>query len=432
MTNSENIFSEDAELAVFSIVLNHPDLAYGLTDIKEEMFSSDRNKTLFLALVDLAKQDLIPEKTLLVEYLHSHNKLESIGGEKYLSHLYELEFNVKNLVEYKRVLERAYKAKNLLSLSAEIPKLVSGQKANVDSIISNIKNRLERLSTSTGRGGTFKLSELLPEAMSNIKFKTENPGLAGISTGFEIIDNITGGFKGGELWMIGGRPGQGKTSLAINSILNSSKIDGIPLMFSLEMTDQVLIERLGALESNVPSNRINLGIMNDEEMQTLLEAWERLEPLPIYLDSDFLVSVEYIESIIRKFVNQVGVNTVWIDYIQLLAERTSESTHELGRISRSMKLLAKELNITIILLAQLNRNLETRDDKRPLLLDLRQSGNLEEDPDIVAFIYRDKLYNPDTKYGDRMEFIIRKHRNGPIGTINLRFIEQTTQITKDR
>jgi len=432
VSEKDNIFSEDAELAVFSIICNNPDMSYSLSDLREEMFSSDRSAIFFSCLMDLLKQDLIPEKTLLVEYLTSNNKLEIIGGKEYLEYIYEHSFNPKNFNEYKRVLERAYKAKNLLALSAEIPKLVTGKKVNVDSIISNIKNRLERLSTTAGRGGTFKLSELLPDAMKNIKYKTENPGLAGISTGFDIIDNITGGFKGGELWMIGGRPGMGKTSFAVNSILNSSKEGGIPLIFSLEMTDQVLIERLGSLESDVESSRINLGIMNEEEMDELKKAFERLEPLPIYLDSDFLVSVEYIESIIRKFVAQVGVNTVWIDYVQLLAERTMESTHELGRISRTMKLLSKELNITSVLLAQLNRNLETRDDKRPLLLDLRQSGNLEEDPDIVAFLYRDKMYNPDTKFDDRMEFIIRKHRNGPIGTINLRFIEQTTRVTKDR
>lgn len=429
MTN-ENFFSEDAGTAIFSIILNNPDYVYNLSDIKSEMFSSDRKKILFTALEELLGQDFIPEKTLLLEYLNSNNKLEAIGGQEYLAHLYEQEFNRKNFDEYKRFLVSAYKAKNLLSLSAEIPKLVSGKKVNVDSIISNLKNRLERLSTSTGRGGTFKLAELLPEAMQNIKYKTENPGLAGISTGFDIIDNITGGFKGGELWMIGGRPGMGKTSFACNSILKSAKKDGRPLIFSLEMTDQVLIERLGALESGIESNRINLGLMNEEEMVNLEEAWKRLEPIPIYMDSDFLVTVEYIESIIRKFKAQADINTVWIDYIQLLAERTAESTHELGRISRAMKLLAKELNVTIVLLAQLNRNLENRDDKRPLLMDLRQSGNLEEDPDIVAFLYRDKMYNPDTRFTDRMEFIIRKHRNGPIGTINLRFEEATTKIEK--
>ena len=427
---TDNIFSEDAELAILSIILKNPDYVYGLSEIKSEMFSSDRGKILFSSLGGLLEQDLIPEKTLLLEHLRSNNKLDTIGGEDYLSHLYELSFNNKNFDEYKKILVRAYKAKNLLSLSAEIPKLISGKTVNVDSIISNIKNRLERLSTSTGRGGTFRLSELLPDAMKNIKHKTENPGLAGVSTGFDIIDNITGGFKGGELWMIGGRPGMGKTSFACNSILKSAKDDGIPLIFSLEMTDQVLIERLGALESTIESNRINLGLMNDEEMEKLKEAWLRLEPLPIYLDSDFLVTVEYIEAIIRKFKAQADVNTVWIDYIQLLAERTAESTHELGRISRAMKLLSKELNITIVLLAQLNRNLENRDDKRPLLMDLRQSGNLEEDPDIVAFLYRDKMYNPETKFPNRMEFIIRKHRNGPIGTINLKFEEATTNIEK--
>ena len=195
MSERDNIFSEDAELAIFSIILNNPDLSYSITDIKPEMFSSDRGSILFECLTELAKQDLIPERTLLLEYLSSSNKLESIGGEDYLEYIYEHSFNPKNFDEYKRVLERAYKAKNLLSLSAEIPKLVTGKKVNVDSIISNIKNRLERLSTTAGRGGTFKLSELLPDAMQNIKYKTENPGLAGVSTGFDIIDNIEIGAK---------------------------------------------------------------------------------------------------------------------------------------------------------------------------------------------------------------------------------------------
>jgi replicative DNA helicase len=428
MTNK--LFREDSEYGLFNIIFRNPDYVYEVLDLSPEMFSSEPNKIIYSSLVDLTRQNLTIEKELLLEILSSKNKLDRVGGKEYIDFLYGLEYDKNNFTEYKNLVVNSFKARHLLSISANLPEQINNG-GNVDMVLSDLRTQLDGLVTLNGVTGTKKISDVLGDAWTKYKSKIENPGLAGVTTGYQNLDNVTGGYKPGDLWVVGGRPSMGKSSWVCNSILESSLSGAKSLLFSLEMNYQALVERLASVISGVDLNKISLGLVESEqENNKVREAWNQLHDLELYLDANFsTINPNYISSVIRKYVSQYGIDFVWVDYIHLLAERSADATHELGRISREMKLLAEELSIAIGLVVQLNRRLEQRDDKRPILSDIRQSGNLEEDADLVAFVYRDEKYYSDSKDKGKMEFIIRKHRNGPIGTLRYDFVEHTTKVS---
>jgi replicative DNA helicase len=198
------------------------------------------------------------------------------------------------------------------------------------------------------------------------------------------------------------------------------------------MNKQILIERLLAIKSGVPITNIKLGFLDKSDLQKISEAADFLSKLPIYIDSNYYADMDYILSASKKFKRQKDIDIVILDYVQLMAERTDNMVYEIGRICRGFKLLSNDLAIGSILLSQLNRQVEMRDDKRPILSDLRQSGDLEQDADLVAMLYRDEYYNKETKLKGVMEFIIRKHRTGPLGDAFLKFVDDTNLIYEDK
>jgi replicative DNA helicase len=242
---------------------------------------------------------------------------------------------------------------------------------------------------------------------------------------------MTYGMCGGKLWIISGRPSMGKSSVAENFALNQVT-RGIPsLFFSLEMNKRDISERLVAIESGIDLTKIKLGLLNQKEMDELSSSVSKIHLHPLTIDDNFGANLNYILGVSRKYVKLYGIKTIYIDYIQLMTERNSEATNELGNISRSLKLLSKELDVCIVILSQLNRGLESREDKRPQLSDLRQSGNLEEDADVVVGIYRDELYDKNSKYKGIMEFIISKNRDGSSGIIPVKFNPSICRMTED-
>lgn len=427
----DELFSPIPELAVLTLLLKNPTLIFDTEELKVDAFSSTPNQIIFSTFLDLSKQGSVPEYNLVYSTLSSTGKLLAAGGEQYLNYLYSQEYNETNFSEFKRLVVRAYKAKHLLSLAAGIPDKINAT-GNVDETIRNVRERLDSISDMSSGESTVLVGDYLDIAWKVLAAKVENPGLVGVPYGFRDIDNITGGQVGGDLIILGARPGMGKTSFVLSSIIKGSQQGYRPLLFSLEMNKQRIVERLVSILSGIDVTKIGLGMLSKDELLIVKDAFKALNALPIYIDTNFIVSADYVASTIRRFKNQKGVTNVWVDYLQLLAERDNNATNELGKITRMSKILAENLDISIGLVVQLSRAVEQRDDKRPVLSDIRQSGNIEEDSDIVTFLYRDDYYYQDTKNKNITEFIIRKNRNGPVGTIRLKFKPEQAELLDER
>lgn len=426
---SDQLFNADTETAILSIILKSPEKIFELNSIKEFMFSSGANQLLFATINSLANQGLSPEITLIHDSLKAKNKDLQVGGKEYLSYLVSQEYDPNNLREFERLLVDSHKAKTLISIAGTIPSQVASSK-EIDAVIGAIRSSLDNLTESSGGDSTSSISDVLKSSWNEIVDRTKNPGIRGVTTGIHGIDLATSGVTGGELWTIAGRPGMGKTAWECNVGLSQGKKAAPVLIFSLEMRQNPLIERMLAIETGVNSTNIRLGLLAQEEMDKISDCMKKLKDLPIFVDANYNANLPYVLSTIRRYKKTHDVKVVYVDYIQLLSERSADATNEIGRMTRALKLLANELDIGVVILSQLSRNCEYREDKRPILSDLRQSGNIEEDSDVVIGLYRDEVYNKDTKHKGTLEQIILKQRSGPIGTVLTVFSGDTNRITE--
>jgi len=417
-------FDQTSEEALLSILINNPELGYNLQDIKEGMFSSESNGFLFSIIQEIIHSGNVPEISLILTQLKSRGK---VGDKDYLNYISKQTANKDNLLEYEKNIVESWKAKNLVMISTSVQRdVLSGQDVNI--AISSLRSKLDDLTKISGGSTTELLYGILTQAVESIKNRILNPGIKGVTSGLNSIDKPTYGMCGGKVWIIAGRPSMGKSASIANFALSQGEL-GIPnLIFSLEMSKQDISERLVAIRSGVDLTNIKLGLLTPEHMKRIEQAYEEVKSYPIYIDDNFATSINYILATTRKYVRTYGVKVIYIDYLQLLAERSADATNELGRISRALKLLARELDICVIALSQLNRNLEMRDDKRPIMSDLRASGNLEEDTDIAIGLYRDDVYNKDSKSKGMMEFIIMKNRDGAIGMLPIGFTPATCRL----
>ena len=423
---ADNLFSTEHEIKVLSILLKNPELYYG-TGIRFFMMSSEATKTIYQEIEVLNEKQLVPDLQMVISSLESSGNLAKVGGKEYLNFLVSQEFNKENLKEYCSYLVLSYKGRVLMEATSKV-KAGDLTLDNVDNAIYTFRHTLEDLMEESGGGNTVHIGEGVKKAFDDIVARTANPGIRGRSWGIKDIDITTGGKSPGDWWIIGGRPGSGKTAVMCNSIISDGKA-GVPvLFFEKEMNYQSLIERLVAIESGISIQNIRMGLLNKAQIEQIGLSMRRIREFPIYLDTTFSSDIHYMESTIYKYRATKGIEVVYIDYLQLLAERGDNQTAELGQISRMAKLLANDQNVCVIGASQLNRGVEMRDNKRPVMSDLRQSGNLEEDADYVIGLYRDEYYNKDTKYPNTMEFSILKARNGPVGTITLKFEPESNRV----
>lgn len=421
-----DLFNQDNELAVLSILVKNPDLVFSVNSLKPFMFSASPNQVIFTAIQDLASQNLKPELHLLINYLISKNKVKEAGGEEYLKYLSDQTFNSENLKAFVDGISNNYKARSIISATSDVAKKVND--GNINEYLSGLRHTIDSLEESSGGEQTADMLSATKETWEEIIARVEHPGIRGISTGLRDLDLIIGGFVETIYTIIASRPGMGKTASMVNLAMNVAKQEEPSLIFSLEMDKQSLVERMLAIKTSIPITDIRLGTLNQSQLNKISTAVTEIKDYPIYIDSNFYGNIDYVANTIRRFKKLKGIKTVFIDYVQLLAERGDNQTAELGKISRDVKLITNDLRISTVLYSQLSRSVEQRDDKRPILSDLRQSGNLEEDADIVIFPYRDEMYNKDTKQKGIMEWIIRKHRQGAIGSLFFKFDEETNKI----
>jgi replicative DNA helicase len=423
----ESIFNNSSETAILSLAITKPALVYSLENVRDYMFSSNPNRVIWNAIKNIVEKSLIPDKEMVLNELKITNRLFDAGTESYVNYIASQVFSEENLQEYQNQLITSYKASGVLSLTSGLADRLL-HSANVDEEISSIRQKLDKLQDITNTGISDSLQDIGEEAKQKIIDRTNNPGKVGFTFGLKDVDTFTGGIVPGEVWVIGGRPSMGKTAAALNSVLGSARDQNPCLFFSLETSKQRIVERLIALDEDIPLQDIHLGTLDKKQLKRLTDSIDRLKKLPIYIDTNFTPSLEYLLSNIRRMVKQKGVRIVYIDYIQLLTGRGDDDRKEIGRMCRALKLIANQLDICVVILAQLNRSCESRDDKRPLLSDLKESGDIEQDADMVTFLYRDVYYNKDTKNHDQLEWIIRKYRDGAIGTLMFTMDMSTNRI----
>lgn len=424
---AKDLFNSDSEIAVLSIIGQNPEFIFTIDSLKPFMFSNTIHQNILTNMLELSSKNSLPNLSLLYSSLEANGKLSSCGGKEYIEHLYSQMYPKENFSEHLRIVKNNYKIRSYVSLNSGIS-VDSLTVDNIDSVILASLNSLENLESSVGGEGTYQLGSLLGEAYKEIVTRIEKPGIRGVSSGSKKIDTITGGFCAGDLWYVGGRPGAGKTALALNSIIDNAKSNIPTLLFSKEMAKQPLIERILAIKTGLPIFDIRMGLLKQPGLDVLYEATKELKNQPMHIDLSFSSNIDQMEAVIRKYKSLHDIKVVYIDYVQLMAERDANQTQELGRISRKLKLMANTLDLSIVVLSQLNREVEHRDSKRPVLADLRQCGNLEEDADFVIALYRDEYYNKDSKDKGKLEYIILKQRNGPTGTTILRFTAENNQV----
>jgi replicative DNA helicase len=423
---SDKLFSYENELAVLSTVIKNPDFYFGC-GVRFFMFSSSANQVIFQELESLNERQLIADAHLLISSLEGSGLLAKVGGREYIEQILAMSFPPENFKEYCNLLVLSYKARMFVSAASKV-KAGELTADNVESSIRDFKTTMESLTELSGSSGAYHIADNIRSAFEEIIARTKNPGVRGHSWGISDIDVSTGGKSPGDWLILGGRPSQGKTGLICNSILTDGK-NGVPvLFFEKEMNYNSLVERLVAIDSGVELQKIRLGLLTKDEVGLIGESITKIRKFPIYIDTSFTSDIHYVDSTVQKFRANHGVEVVYLDYLQLMAERGDNQTQELGRISRMCKLIANDQSVCMVGVSQLNRSVEARENKRPIMSDLRQSGNLEEDADFVVGLYRDDYYNKESKYKNLMEFIILKARNGPIGTITLKFEPETNRI----
>jgi replicative DNA helicase len=417
----------DDEVVLLATFLQQPNLVLGYENLKQ-VFSTVVHSKLFSFIYDLALEKPKIDFFTIVSELKSKGITDSVGGEEYLEYLAKVPIQDVNIKDLADNLIQAYKKRSFLSYIEKFHN-VDFPADKSSEIINSVIDTLSKLNTLSNLDSVQSM-----ESASETAFKSLYESLTKkktITSGFYHLDLVTGGLNKGDLWYIAGRPRMGKTAWCVNAI-NAQATANIPtLLFSLEMNTTNLVYRLLSLRTNIPILNLKLGLVSDEELEILSAEKEKIKALPIFIDTNFNVTADYLASVIRKYKENHGIEVVHIDYLQLIDIGNYENPVQgYTKLSRNLKVLANRFEVSILCYSQLNRNVEMRNDKRPLLHDLRESGSLEQDADLVIMLYRDDIYNPNSENKNVLENLIRKHREGPEGVLFSDFNPETNKITE--
>jgi replicative DNA helicase len=425
-----------AEKMILScLLINSEAVDITMRTITVDVFYFKNHQELYKAIVFMYKNNLPIDILTLITFLQDNGLLEKIGGLKVLIEFLSQIPNLVYLEEYLRLIKDKFIRRSLIKLGYEI--INSGYITNIplENILNNLENKLFNLTSEIKSQKLFSSAELLNDIFSELKTKSLDPKLSGLVSGFDDLDSITQGLQKSDLIIIAGRPSTGKTALVLNIASNVVKNYKLPvLFFSLEMSKEQIMYRLLAMETNISQLRLKTGKLYQHDWLKLTKIIKILAKFPFFIDDTFDLSITDIRSKIKTIVfeqNQIGL--VIIDYIQLMQNskmKIENRVQELSQITRSLKTLAREFNVPIIGLSQLSRNVENRIDKKPILSDLRESGSIEQDADLVLMLHQNKSQNLQNTNKNKqiIELIIAKHRNGPIGIVKLGFDEQQTKF----
>lgn len=426
----------EAEKALLGAILIAKDKSIVIDEVNQIIKSTDfyrkANQVIYLTILDLFNTRKDIDSITLTEKLTNTNQLESVGGIAYITDLSNCVPSAVNIKSYANIVRENAIKRELINAGQKIIQQAREADGDVDInlVLDNAeKDILEIAKTANNTDRIVEPAEYIMNAFTEIekRYNSSQDGkLFGLDTGFSELNRMTGGLQKSDLIILGARPSMGKTAFALNILANLARKNVSVAIFSLEMSSEQLTNRLFSLYGLIDSNSIRLGKLDGNELERLTLTSTILLGKPLYIDDTAGLNMSKLRTKARKLKREKDIKLLVIDYLQLMqgSSRKIDRQQEISEISRSLKLLARELDITIIALSQLSRAVESRQDKRPMLSDIRESGAIEQDADIVMFLYRDEYYNANTNDKGLTELIIAKHRNGAIGTVNLKFSKQ--------
>ncbi|MDO4392737.1 MAG: replicative DNA helicase [Clostridium sp.] len=423
----------EAEQAVIGSMLTDQEAVYAAIErLKPEDFYREDNKQIYTAILNIYnKAEPIDIITLKAE-LSSMGKLDAVGGLEYIVELPEKVPTTANVDRYIKIVEEKSLLRNLIRAANEILSSGYAQEDDVENIVDHAEKKIFDVMQKKSQKGYTTIKDVLVESFTKLEeLYNQKEHITGVPTGFAELDKKTAGLHGSELILIAARPAMGKSAFALNIGSYAATRANVPVaIFSLEMSKEQVGNRILCSEALVDSNNVRTGELNDEELGKLAETSGELSQAPIYIDDTPGISVMEIRAKCRKLKLEKNIGLVIIDYLQLIqgSGKTSSREQEIAEISRSLKILAKEIEVPVIALSQLSRAVEARPDHRPMLSDLRESGSIEQDADIVMFLYRDDYYNEDSEKKNIAEVIIAKQRAGSTGTVELAWLGKYTKF----
>lgn len=414
------------------ILIDNEGLPSALEVLRGDEFYRDSHRTIFRTIQELFEQNEPVDLITVTDLLTEKNQLEAVGGATYLASLTDMVPSATNVQAYAKIVNEKALLRRLIQAAHEIMSWCYGGGKNVEEILDHTEGAIFTITENRIRSSYFPLKEVVKKSIEVIEnFQENREMVTGVPSHFADLDKLTAGFQPSDLIIIAGRPSMGKTALALNIARNAALEGGVPVgFFSLEMSKEQLAMRLLCSEARVDSHKIRTGFLSRQECAKMLTAAGYFMDTALYIDDTPAISSLELRAKARRMKADRGLGMIVVDYLQLMRSRegAERREQEISEISRSLKALAKELNIPVIALSQLNRKVEERHDKRPQLSDLRESGAIEQDADVIAFIYRDEVYNQATTEKGIAEVSISKQRNGPTGRVKLAYINSYTRF----
>jgi replicative DNA helicase len=424
-----NLEAEEAVLG--SILIDREAIIKVAAFLRPDDFFSERNGTIYRVVRDLYDRQMPGDFLTVTDDLQRLNLTERVGGISYVSDLVSAVPTAAHVEYYGHIVERTATMRRLIQAGGEIAALGYDDAENVEQALDRAQQVLFRVSERRISRDFSHIGAAVSTFHDQLGYLVEHRGeIMGVRTGFADLDRITGGLRASDLIILAGRPSVGKTGLALTMARNAAiRFGQAVAIFSLEMSVNQLVQRLLASEANIDSQVLRTGYIDDYEWHRINNAFGVLNEAPIYIDDTAGLTAMELRSKARRLKAEADIKLIIVDYLQLMAGSGRENrTQEVGEISRSLKGLARELDVPVVALSQLSRAVEHRPDHRPILSDLRESGSIEQDADIVMFVHREELYDQDTERRNIADLLIAKHRNGPITEIHLRFFPGQTRF----
>ncbi|HET89685.1 MAG TPA: replicative DNA helicase [Chloroflexi bacterium] len=422
----------EAEEAVLGSLLIDPEALYRVTPfLKNEDFYIQKHAWIYESILALHERREPVDFVTLCDELERRERLEEIGGTAYITSLINAVPSAIHVEAYGHIVEQAAIRRRLINAASQIAQLAYQEGDDVDETVDQAEQALFNVSQRRITRDLTPIQDIIRSYYDRIEYLHAHQGEPlGVPTGFVDIDRLLGGMQRSDFIIVAARPSVGKTSLCLSFARNAARHGMHVAIFSLEMSGEQIIQRIVSAETGIDSQRLRMGELRDEEWPLFVQATGKLAELPIFIDDTPSISALQLRTKVRRLHSEHGLDLVLVDYLQLMTGdiRSENRVQEVSYISRSLKAVAREIDVPVVAASQLSRAVEQRTDKKPVLADLRESGSLEQDADVVMFIYRDELYHPETERQHIADIIVAKHRNGPTGTIQLFFRNRLAQF----
>jgi replicative DNA helicase len=428
----QNLQAESSVLG--GILLENEAVNLVLELLRAEDFYRESHRKIFRAMIELSDRNEPVDLITLSEFLKGRGDLEAVGGTAYLASLADFVPTAANISFYARIVREKSILRSLISTATDIATRGYEEQGNVEEFLDAAEKVIFDISEKKIKASFIAVGDMIKDTLKTVeKLYERKEMVTGVPTGYEDLDRLTAGLQPADLVIVAGRPSMGKTAFSLNIATNAAFAGIGAAVFSLEMAKEQLVLRLLCSEARVNNSKVRSGYLSERDFPKLANAAGRLHEAPIYIDDTPAISVLELRAKARRLIRDRSkkVGLIVIDYLQLMRGmgNASNREQEISEISRSLKALAKELNVPVIAISQLNRRVEDRGDRRPMMSDLRESGAIEQDADVIMFIYRDEVYNKnDDSLKGVAEIIVAKQRNGPTDTVKLTFLNEFTRF----